>query len=619
VLLLALSCTEYDLKEKGEEVPVIDTETPVVEDTTPPLDTVDTSPPVDSATCAGWDSPGDYETPVDEDCIAEPTTGTFNPAVEWQWTQDVNHGSTQVMSTPAVANLNDDDGDGDIDEDDIPDIVFTSYWGQSYGSAGVLTAISGDGTGTLWSLKTVSGKTPYGAGGVAVGDLEGDGQPDVCVAGSNVAIICVEGDDGSFKWANGAQSLAYGAPSIADLDADGTAEVVFGTLAFDSDGSILGYGNTNVNFSVPVDWDGDGDLEIHAGNRVYEPDGTQVWSSSGGAHPAIADFDGDGKPDVVTTGNGYAQVHLNNGSLLWQTQVPGGGGGPPTVADFDGDGQPEVGVAGKSKYSVFETSGAVRWSNVTEDDSSSVTGSSVFDFEGDGRAEVVYADEHNLWVYAGDDGTVLLQMTDHGSGTLYEYPVIADVDRDGATEIVLPSNNMWWGNWTGITVIGDVDESWAPARPIWNQYGYSITNINADGSVPQTPTSNWSSWNNFRAGGTELGPSHWRANLKPVRTELCLDDCDQGLVHVEVAVLNNGLVDSDAFSMTFANYEGASEVRTEVSPGIDSGWARWQGPFTFTEEEWLLGFQVTVDSLDEQDECYEDDNVLLIGDWPCPD
>jgi hypothetical protein len=57
--------------------------------------------------------------------------------------------------------------------------------------------------------------------------------------------------------------------------------------------------------------------------------------------------------------------------------------GPPTIADYDGDGAPEVGVAGGAAYVVFDGDGALLWQMPTQDLSSSVTGSSVFDFNGD--------------------------------------------------------------------------------------------------------------------------------------------------------------------------------------------------------------------------------------------
>src|SRR5678815_1864953 len=85
----------------------------------------------------------------------------------------------------------------------------------------------------------------------------------------------------------------------------------------------------------------------------------------------------------------------------------------------------------------------VRWAQPSQDASSKQTGSSIFDFDGDGRAEVVYADECFLRVYEGATGRVLYSAY-RTSGTWYENPTVADVDRDDNTEIVVNSN-------TGVT------------------------------------------------------------------------------------------------------------------------------------------------------------------------
>ncbi|HEY6463248.1 MAG TPA: CARDB domain-containing protein, partial [Polyangiaceae bacterium] len=75
----------------------------------------------------------------------------------------------------------------------------------------------------------------------------------------------------------------------------------------------------------------------------------------------------------------------------------------------------------------------------TQDHSSDITGSSVFDFAGAGTPEVVYADECFARVFSGFDGTVLFSQY-HSSCTWIENPVVADVDGDFHSEIVVGSN-----------------------------------------------------------------------------------------------------------------------------------------------------------------------------------
>jgi hypothetical protein len=92
------------------------------------------------------------------DCQMEPSEpGTFTPVLEWEWTgSEVMPSHIQVMSTPVVANLNDDNNDGRIDQHDIPDIIFNTFSrynsspGEPCYSDGILRAISGDGTGELF-------------------------------------------------------------------------------------------------------------------------------------------------------------------------------------------------------------------------------------------------------------------------------------------------------------------------------------------------------------------------------------------------------------------------------------------------------------------------------------
>ncbi|MCA9618556.1 MAG: VCBS repeat-containing protein, partial [Myxococcales bacterium] len=188
-----------------------------------------------------------------------------------------------------------------------------------------------------------------------------------------------------------------------------------------------------------------------------------------------------------------------------------------------GDGFPDVGLAGGIGYAVFNgvrlmnpttyaNDQTIAWLTQTQDCSSAQTGSSVFDFDGDGSAEVVYADEVNLHIYAGIDGTELFS-TCNTSGTLFEYPLVADVDSDGQADIVIASNRYsslvcsGGVKTTGIRIWGDTQGNWVRTRRIWNQHAYHVTNVNEDGTIPMVEPVNYldPKLNNFRQNVQPLG------------------------------------------------------------------------------------------------------------------
>src|SRR5690606_16751416 len=129
------------------------------------------------------------------------------------------------------------------------------------------------------------------------------------------------------------------------------------------------------------------------------------------------------------------------------TDSSGSGGRPlanilsvPAIDDLDGDGMPEIVVAGGSQVVVFHHDGQVFWTHDEVHDVSGATGASIFDFDADGNKEVVYIDEVAVYAFDGRNGNVLFRSDAHASNTLFDYPVIADVDADGSAEIVVAHN-----------------------------------------------------------------------------------------------------------------------------------------------------------------------------------
>jgi hypothetical protein len=113
-----------------------------------------------------------------EKCEYKPPAPDFTPVVKYAWGGDTAPPySTDVMMAPIVVNLDDDNCDGKVNEEDIPEIVFSTFTGGGYFKQGTLHAISIVG-GKVVDKWTKPNMTQPGAG-LAAGDLDGDGVPEI--------------------------------------------------------------------------------------------------------------------------------------------------------------------------------------------------------------------------------------------------------------------------------------------------------------------------------------------------------------------------------------------------------------------------------------------------------
>ncbi|MFN7700213.1 MAG: FG-GAP repeat domain-containing protein [Deltaproteobacteria bacterium] len=589
-------------------------------------------------------------------CAIDPVFGPFEARVEWSAetatdAPECMHG----ISAPVVVDLT---GDGRSE-------VIASFACDDDWQHGVLRAYGGDGT-PLWSVTSTSERV-NGRTGIAAADLDGDGRAEiVAVLRPTLGDRPVAFDhDGTVLWRATQEdgttplevSFQNGAPTIADLDADGTPEVIFGAVVVNGRTGVRlwqrdggGAEGTNSGYvggiAAVADLDGDRVPEIVTGRRAYRRDGTAFWTSMApDGYPAIAQLDEDVPPEVVLVASGsiYFLDGLT-GAIEWgPIAQPGGGrGGPPTVADFDGDGRPEIGVAGAASYSVYdrEEPDGVLWSRTTQDVSSNATGSSVFDFEGDGAAEVVYGDECNMRVYRGSDGEVLLQIPST-SATIHEYPLVADVDADGNSEIVIVANDRtaslrtqcrtgdpsWDGARRGVFVYGHRRDPWMRTRRVWGQHTYHVTDLLSNGSVPTVEVDNWSTpgLNNYRQNVQGEGVYN-APDLRVIALEVLLDGCPAS-VRLRARVSNEGNLGAPS-SVPVAFYAGSASMRgallgvgrttrpllpgqSEVVELADVSLAG-EPPYAFVAyvDDDGAGGSVVL-------ECDEDDNAGGIGDLDC--
>lgn len=320
--------------------------------------------------------------------------------------------------------------------------------------------------------------------------------------------------------------------------------------------------------STAGDLDGDGVQELVGSNRAVRMGGGELWRAPGApiGFPAVADLDADRLPDVVFVEEGQigARRGRDGSSIFGPIRHPGANldygvllAGPPTVADFDGDGRPEIGAGSAMAYAVFDPDCQARpdpsgcetgrtdgilWSSPTIDHTGGVTASSVFDFEGDGRAEVLHNDECTLRVFDGRNGTVLWQ-TVNPTGTVTDYNLVVDVDADFNAEIVAVSNDMSGFGECGppvapVRVFGDRNDNWVPTRQIWNQHTYHITNVNDDGTIPARPEAASATHNSFRQNLLASGSAFDAPDLAVRSVTSVMRDCPE--LQIDAVIENVG-------------------------------------------------------------------------------
>ncbi len=325
----------------------------------------------------------------------------------------------------------------------------------------------------------------------ALGDLDGDGAPDIVVP-SDAGILAFHGD-GSRLWtaaAPGGSKPSCGAAGIADLDGDGTPEVYFGRLILDGQTGAeraeggSGWGTStpgDASISVAADLDGDGRQEIVVGNAAYDADGNTLWGGDqDDGYPAVADLDDDGRQDILVA-RAKAFVRLDaQGGEVWSLDLDGGG--PPAVADFDGDGAREIAVPFANRVVLLDAAGAQLWSHRTNSTPYWTNGVTAFDVDGDGAAEVLLTSEDGVEVLDGRTGDVRA-ATSASSPYCAQGPLVADVDGDGGADLVYVSAEV---DRAHVRVLRDT-AGFRRAGTIWNQHGFSITASTTSGAVPPHP------------------------------------------------------------------------------------------------------------------------------------
>ena len=267
--------------------------------------------------------------------------------------------------------------------------------------------------------------------------------------------------------------------AVGDFNGDGIADLAIANFV-----DVAGLGTISVLLG-----NGDGTFQTQQTYAVgQEP-----------SYVAVADFNGDGIPDLaVTNTNGNTvSVLLGNGNGTFQPQVSYAAGAAPTgivVGDFNGDGFADlaitnfVDVAGSGVIVVLLGNGDGTFQNfVSYGAGSFAAGIAVADFNGDGIADLAVTNSGNgtgntVGVLLGNgDGTFQSQQT-YATGTNPYGVVVGDFNGDGIPDLAVTNEG---DNTVGV-LLGNGDGTFQTqqtfptgATPV----GIAVADLNGDGNA----------------------------------------------------------------------------------------------------------------------------------------
>jgi hypothetical protein len=370
---------------------------------------------------------------------------------------------------------------------------------------------------------------------VAVGDFNRDGRLDAAAAssGGNFVAVYLGGTGGLVYGASYATGSSPRDIAAVDIDHDGRLDLVTGNRGSDDISVLLGAGNGTFEAAMSVaagpgsrtvaaaDFDNDGLLDVATGNEAaasatvlanstlftraaFSFDrrviGTPRTTSQGSATVGLADFDEDGRLDAATSGETIAgseavAVILASGSTTRLTAP--GYVNDLAAGDLNRDGHADLVIvtSNASTITTYLGNGSGLFpSSVSLPAPFFISEFIAADVNRDAKTDLV------AWGFWGDPAAgraqVFLGIGDgrFETGQTFAVPLlwdaireVADVNRDGALDLLVPSQGQAAGSATLQPWLGDGRGTFSSGAPTivfarWaNTSDAAIADLNHDG------------------------------------------------------------------------------------------------------------------------------------------
>lgn len=363
--------------------------------------------------------------------------------------------------------------------------------------------------------------------GPTVADVTGDGADDLVILSWGGTVVLVDGRTGAELWTYDAWEsrgeLLFGPSTIADLDGDGSLEVVFGGW---QEGTLFV-------------------LDAETGTEVWEPLGLgALWGSSFYGNGALVeDLDADGTGEIIVALNGdvpSVAAFSASGETLWRTLLPTSAWFSwltPVATDLDGDGLPEIlAQSVDGELYVFGGDGALIASPSLGADA--WIAPAFIDLDFDLRPEIIAGTVEGIVVLDGLTFAERERLDDVDGGGTYPQILVGDLSGDGQVDVV-----------TG---------SWGASRI--NQYIFSAADV--------------TTWSALGGGPDHQGSVALACFSVCASSEAIVDESanlgDGVLVGADATIGENTNIGDDSIIGAGASIEQRATIRPGTSIGADS-------------------------------------------------
>jgi outer membrane protein assembly factor BamB len=361
----------------------------------------------------------------------------------------------------------------DIDQDDKYEIVFGCYRNDS-----MIYALNAEDGSLRWKFNAAGSGDGCNDVAALLFDVTGDGHKEVIVPSScNPKTYCFNGMNGALVWQTNTRG-SDSPPVVVDLDQDGHNEILHGEfggwvrcihassgltkweLLVDADSwvqtapTIVDVNQDGILDFVVATWGFSGNSRMYAYHGITRallwsiPMADVVYHGT-----AVADLDGDGKPELVI-GDYSGKLHVVNaedGTYSWSYQADYYIGAPPIIGDINGNGHCEIILVSWFKVIALNHLGGTVWQYSIPSYGNAFRGVVLADITNDSLPEVIFgSDNGSVYAVRGTNGTLLWSIdlkAHYGSDFEIDHaPVIADFNGDDTLDLFIQGGKTDYPN-----------------------------------------------------------------------------------------------------------------------------------------------------------------------------